>query len=73
MDSPDFLVAGRFRLRENLFDWYVAVPGQNLRPREEAIATVMDYNIACDVIVKRDALETVNRFARRLLGNSCDG
>ena len=64
MDGSDLRIAGRFRLRENLIDRYVSVLGRNLRPWEEAIATVMDNNIARDVVVERDAFETVNRFAR---------
>src|SRR5437667_10914698 len=72
MDCSDLRLAGRFRLRENLIDREVAVLGPNLRSGEEAITTVMDNNVARNVVVKRDALKTVDRFARRLLGNSRD-
>src|SRR5439155_25731121 len=56
--------------RKNPVDSDVAFVGRNLCSGEKAISAVMDNDIARDIVVERDAFETVDRFVLRLSRNT---
>src|SRR5439155_11281306 len=65
-NRADFRILCRRRTSEDRRDCLMAGVGKDLRVREKAVPAVMDENITRDIVVKRNALETVDRLSFRL-------
>jgi len=69
LHNAHFGVAGGLGVLEQLLDSHVAFVREYLRPWEEAIAAVVCHYLVRGVIVKWNALETVDRLFRRFRTN----